>query len=127
MARLYYLKVKGGEHGEFECNELQDYYDKLECDCFDVARMFVGGKLFDLYVDDEGLLKETIIPGVIDTKTGEPLLAGNVVFANHNSAGETTSLSNDDIRLIRESLVRGLVFLDDTPTLVTMARASYER
>ena len=105
MARLLVLDVIDGKGlYEAECNELDDYYRHLKCDCFDVATRKIGDRYFDMFVDDEGLFKDPAIPSVFDSDMN-PMLVGNVVFANHDEYGETTSLSDDDIRIIKESMV----------------------
>ena len=102
MARLLAFNPKSGEFTEFEQETLQDFYDKLECDCFDIASRKVGteGRRYDIFVDDVGLLKENPIISAIDSHF-RPALVGNLVFANHDNEGNTTSLSDDDIKYIK--------------------------
>ena len=87
-----------------ECNDLRDYYKYLDCTCFDITRRKVGDKWFDIFCDDEGLLKDNYIATAY-TSDHEPALVGNLIFANHNEQGETTSLSDDDIMLIRDNML----------------------
>ena len=105
MARCLVLDVIGDKGlYEKECNELQDFYDALRCDCFDIATRRVDGTYFDMFVDDVGLFADNPIPSVID-KNMKPMLVGNVVFANHDMEGNTTSLSDDDISHIKENMI----------------------
>lgn len=83
-----------------ECNELDDYYEHLKCDCFDIATRKIGNKCFDIFVDDCGLLVEDPVISAVDTE-GYPMLAGNLIFANHDDAGNTTSLTDEDIKEIQ--------------------------
>lgn len=103
MAKVLVLDVIGGRGlYEADCSELEDFYRELKCDTFDIAVRKIGGKYFDLFVDDEGLFVDNPIPSVLDTEM-KPMLVGNVVFANHDEHGETTSLSDDDIEKICNS------------------------
>lgn len=126
MARLMYLKPITMETGLFEQTTLQDFYDKLECDCFDIAHLKIGSKYFDLFVDDEGLLKTDQVPSAVD-KDGNVLLVGNIVFANHDSEGETTSLSDEDIAIIKKNLANVLVTANGVKecTFIRVVVASY--
>lgn len=114
-ARLLALDVIGGTgFSEIECKELDDYYKALKCDCFDIAHRKIGGKdgkYFDIFVDDIGLFADSPIPSAIDGN-GNVMLVGNLVFANHDNQGNTTSLSDQDIMLIRNNAVM-LVRADD--------------
>jgi len=105
-ARLLVFDVIGGTgFSEIECSKLDDYYKALKCDCFDVAYRKVGGedgKYFDIFVDDIGLFVDNPIPSAFSSDSGV-MLVGNLIFANHDSHGNTTSLSDEDIMLIRNS------------------------
>lgn len=110
MARLLCLNPTEKTIKEVECSELKDFYEHLECDCFDIAHLNIGGKYFDFFVDDNGLFKENPVPCAVNYFM-KPLLVGNVIFANHNSAGETTDLSDEDIELIKKNIVH-LIIMD---------------
>ena len=107
MARCLVLNVKY-ESGEApiyikECNDLQDFYDAIKADPFDIAVRNVGGRNFDFFVDDNGLFEENAIPSVVDSALN-PLLVGNLVIANHDAEGNTTDLSDDDIKVIKNNI-----------------------
>lgn len=68
----------------------------------------IGGKYFDLWIDDEGLFKQeqdgTILAcGVCDN--AQEILAGKILIVNHNGE-EMASLTNQDMELICENLKR---------------------
>lgn len=102
MARLLLLDVINNETKEVECNVLNDFYEYLQCDTFDIANREIGRKLkrFDLYIDDEGLLKDNAIVSAVDFLS-QPVLVGNIIFANHDEEGNTVDLSDEDIEYIR--------------------------
>lgn len=101
MARL--LLFTGHEFKEVTCDSLDDYYRYLECDTFDITSRNVGGKRFDIFVDDIGLFKDALITGV--SPELEVMLVGNLIFANHDQEGNTTSLSDADIKLIKKEKI----------------------
>lgn len=100
MARVLVFTTNG-ETKEIECNTLDDYYKELNCSTFDIVRRRVGNKMFDIFVDDEGLLKcDPVITMIGDDF--KPMLVGNLIFANSDSEENTTSLSDDDVKLIKD-------------------------
>ena len=103
MAKLLCLDTTMGLR-TVNCDDLQDYYDNLECDTFDIARRQIGGKYFDIFVDDCGLFVDKPIISAI-SKDLNPMLVGNLIFANHDGQGNTTSLSEADMRLIANNVV----------------------
>ena len=50
------------------------------------------------------MFAENPIPSVVDTSL-TPMLVGNCIFANHDLEGNTTSLSDDDIAVIKNEVV----------------------
>ena len=106
MARLLLMKIYDvdidDQFEEIEVTELEDYYKHLECDCFDIAHRKIGDKYYDIFCDDAGLFRDGFIFSAI-FPTGEGMLVGNLIFANHDDQGNTTSLSDDDIRNIKRN------------------------
>lgn len=99
MARVLVLKPEEMCFILAECEELNDFYEQLECDTFDIATRQVGGKYFDIFCDDIGLFRENPVVSAVD-KDGKPMLVGHLIFANHDDHGETTSLTDEDLILI---------------------------
>lgn len=94
--------VKGVKTVEY--SDYRDLYPHLECEHFDITNRIIGGKVFDVICDDEGLLKDNPVVSMVDMAFN-PMLVGNLIFANHDADGNTTSLSQEDIRLIMENLI----------------------
>lgn len=118
MARVLVLDVIEGKGlYESKCNDLNDFYRELKCDCFDIATRRIGGKYFDLFVDDIGLFRDSPIPSVFD-KDMKPMLFGNVVIANHDSKGDMIDLSDEDIKLIKEFTCTA-IYYDSNPIKFT--------
>lgn len=121
MARTLVLDTKKQEIRLAECKCLNDFYRELDAQPFDIVTRPIDGKLFDIFVDDNGLYREDPVVSAVDSE-GNPMLVGNLIFMNHNEAGDTTGLSNDDIFKIVRSL-RRLYKRDGTHLLVVMFNA----
>lgn len=100
MARVLVLNVNGNEVHEADCSDLEDFYRELQAEPLDVVHYLVGDKYYDIFVDDEGLFRDVRVISAIDL-LGKSILVGNLIFANHNEAGETTDLSDSDIDNIK--------------------------
>lgn len=107
MARCLVLDAVECKLYEKDCVELQDFYDAIGCYAFDIANRDIGGRRFDIFVDDIGLFADNPIVSAIDIGR-EPMLVGNLVFANHDSEGNTTDLTDDDIEHIKSNVVHYL-------------------
>ena len=100
-ARVFVLDVIQSDTRivEIDSDELEDFYKELDCHIFDVAVRKVGDVRYDIFCDDIGLLKEDPVVSAID-QDGKPMLVGNLLLANHDDQGRTTSLSLDDVENI---------------------------
>lgn len=107
MARVLVLSVTQNRVYEADCDKLDDFYEHLEAEPLDIARRKIGNKWFDIFVDDEGLLRHNPIISAV-TRDGLAMLAGNLIFANYDGYGETTSLTDEDIELIKKNLILAL-------------------
>lgn len=108
MARVLVLDVIGGKGlYEAECKKLDDFYRELKCDVFDIATRKIGGRYFDLFVDDCGRFVDNAIVSAMGEDRRD-YLVGNIVIANHDSDGNTTSLTRQDIEIIKENVVRAM-------------------
>lgn len=96
MARVLVLDVEKDELREAQCHNIDDFYRELNAEPFDIARRVIGGKPYDIFIDDMGLLKENPIVSAVDGSL-TPMLVGNLVFANHDGSGNTVSLTDEDM------------------------------
>lgn len=81
--------------------DLDDLYRLIECNTIDIVTRQIGNKVFDIVVDDEGLLVENAKISAVDD-FGEPMLFGNLLFFNNDGNGNLTELSEADIKCIRK-------------------------
>ncbi len=119
MARILVLDVEKNEIRQADCNDLDDYYRELGSDIFDIARRKINGRMFDIFCDDIGLFRENPIVSAVSSK-GEPMLVGNLIFANHDAEGNTTSLSDEDILHILSNIGQAFRCGDDTGYSILM-------
>jgi hypothetical protein len=105
MATVLVLDVNADKLRVAECIELEDFYRELDADMFDIAQRNIGGKAYDIFVDDIGLFRENPVVSAI-TKDLEPMLVGNLIFANHDVEGNTTSLTDEDMARILGNIVQ---------------------
>ena len=84
-----------------DINDYTDFYPLLNASCFDITYRSIGDekRRFEIYVDDEGLLKEKPIVSAISSDK-ENILVGNLVIAKHNNEGCQIDLTDDEIDYI---------------------------
>ena len=99
---------------EFNLNSYMDFYNVLKCDTFDIATRKFGGKYYDVYVDDEGLLYGKDVAMVCLDKNGhvKDFLVGNCFICKHNKKGDTISLTDKDIERILACVKEGVMVYD---------------
>ena len=76
-------------------NVLQDLYRILKCQLVICTQIEVIGKLFDVWSDDEALLKDkpTVNPYIDD----ELIIFGSVAFAKSDDEGKLVGLTHNDV------------------------------
>ena len=79
-------------------NVLKDLYKILNCDIVTCTEIEVNGELFDVYSDDEALLKESPVPNLyIDN---DLIIFGSVAFAKADEEGKLVGLASEEIHLL---------------------------
>lgn len=80
---------------------LKEFYKYIQCDCVDIVEIYIDGEYFDIWVDDDGLLKERPIPNLYMNINGyEQILFGNLIFTRTNENGETIGLTDSQIKKV---------------------------
>ncbi len=103
------LREGSAEEVEFVDN-LDTLYQLTNCDCIDITVRKVGQFEYDIVCDDEGLLKGRKIVTAFNAKT-EPMLVGNLLFCNHDEEGGLASLSEEQIKCLKNHI--GQYLYDD--------------
>ena len=79
-------------------NVLHDLYKILNCEIVTCTEIQVNDKLFDVWSDDEALLKNNPSPNLyIDN---DLIIFGSVAFAKADDDGKLVGLSQNDIHLL---------------------------
>ena len=79
-------------------NVLKYLYSILNCELVTCTKIKVKGKLFDVYSDDEALLKDKPAPNLyIDD---DLIIFGSVVFAKADDEGKLVGLSREEVHLL---------------------------
>ena len=95
------LDVKNETVSTIEVEDnLDSFYEKLDCDLFDIVTRKIGGKYFDVMCDDEGLFNDPKISAI--DNYGEIMFVGNLMFFHEDNDGNLVSLSDDDIKHINK-------------------------
>lgn len=82
-------------------DELDFYYDLLDCDMIDIVTRSIGERECTIICDDEGLLKSfpknSAVNGV-----GDVMFVGNLLIVNSDKNGVLTGLSKNDVEYLRQ-------------------------
>ena len=79
----------------------KDLSSLLNCDILDVTRRKFGSQIYDVYCDDEGLLKDDWVPSAFSDEQPEyDFLVGNLFVCSHTSDGDIASLTDEQIKEI---------------------------
>ena len=85
-------------------NVLKNLYRILNCDIVTCIEIEVNGKFFDVYSDDEALLKDKPIPNLyIDD---DLIIFGSVAFAKADDDGKLIGISSDDVHLLWDFVLK---------------------
>lgn len=93
-------------------DDLDTYYNLLNCSCIDIVCRKIGENWYDIICDDEGLFKEEpIVSAFLDN---EPHLVGNIlVVGKADCRGNLTSLSDEQINEITQNVLYYCAFSHD--------------
>lgn len=81
-------------------NVLHDLYNVLNCDLVTCTEIEVKGKFFDVWSDDEALLKDNPVPNLyVDD---DLIIFGSIAFAKVDDDGNLIGLDSDEVHLLWE-------------------------
>lgn len=86
-------------------DELQSYYNLIECSTIDIVRRKVGKRYFHIVCDDEGALVDRAKISAI-SNLGEIRLVGNLVICSDfvTEEGELVGLTDDEAEYIKQHI-----------------------
>lgn len=94
--------------GSFDRNDFRSLYELLNCQTFTIVTRKIGKKYFDIYCDDEGLLKADYVPAGISIDNTE-VLVGNLLIVKHDGNGEVVGLDKDDMKFVKLFMYSGVL------------------
>ena len=88
-------------------NVLSELYKIIGCDLVKVVQVEIEGKFYDVYCDEEFLLKEKPVPTLYIN--AEQILCGNLVFTTCDTDAKRGSVTEEDIgKLIDFILIQAI-------------------
>lgn len=112
MSKALLYKVDAEQLVEVEITDLDSIYAHLECDTIDSTRL---NDDMELYVDDNGLLVDKPNYGMvmIDNRSKVVgVLAGNLLFVEHDDDGSTIDISERRIAAAKELSIETIMYDD---------------
>lgn len=99
-------------------DELQAFYDRLDCSYIDIVKRKIGRKWFNVMCDDEGLFRSPQKISAVDNY-GKAMFVGNLMFFHDDGEGNLVGLSDDDIAYIKRRITKiyTKLFPDGYPAL----------
>ena len=79
-------------------NILHDMYKILRCNLVTCTEIQIDGQYFDVWSDDEALLKDNPVPALYINDN--LVIFGNLLFAKSDDEGELVGLDSDDTPVI---------------------------
>lgn len=78
--------------------ELEEYYRLLDCTLVDIVTRKIGGKLFYIVCDEEGLYSHGDDPRISALNGDyEPMLVGNLLVLGYSDDGEERGLEDEEV------------------------------
>lgn len=103
--QVIYLNVNDNQPPEARQikDELQTFYDLIECDTIDIVRRKIGKRYFHIVCDDEGALMDCAKISAI-SNLGEIRLVGNLVICSDliGNGENLVGLSDDEAEYVKQ-------------------------
>lgn len=90
---------------------LHAMYKYLDCDMVDVAAFTVKGRKYDVWFDDEYMLRAGAkVPTFLLVDSLTPIM-GNILFAKSDEDGKMVGLDEEDIRILTRYIDKNFIAL----------------
>lgn len=97
-------------------------YPLLNCSTFDIQTRRFGKFELDIYIDDEGKLKEdnkVALVTVDDQNKIIEVMVGNIFVVSHTEDGDIKSLTTEEVKAVLETMI-DLVHKDTLQTITVL-------
>lgn len=101
--RGYLIDIENDKAREVEIEDkdhLGQFYKLIGCDCIDIAVRSIGGKPYNIVLDDEGLLVADPIASAVDASY-HAMLAGNLLIFGIGADMDLAGITQEDVDNIR--------------------------
>ena len=107
---IHGILVKDGTIKEIDLEDkLEAYYETLGCELIDIVSRKIGGVMYDIVCDDEGLYNEDSPVSMLNEEMQTPMLVGSL-FICRSDKSELKSLSDDDVHRIKSKWKFGVLW-----------------
>ena len=79
-------------------NTLADMYKIIGCDLVTCTGIQINGQYFDVWSDDEALLKDNSFPSLY--VNDDLVIFGNIIFSKCDDEGKTIGLDNGELQIL---------------------------
>lgn len=84
---------------------LEGYYKALDCTTIDITRRYIGGRLFEIVVDDEGALRTNPVVSAVDHEM-RPMLYGRLFITQYDGGEDLKDLTEAEAEhILRHTLL----------------------
>lgn len=102
----YIIDIDNDKAGLVEIGDddhLGQFYKLIGCGCIDICTRKIGGKYYNIVIDDEGLLVADPVFAAIDTRM-RGMLAGNIIIFGIGDDQDLCSIEDTDPANIRDNM-----------------------
>lgn len=105
--KVIYLDVENKKKpSEMDIEDNLDvFYALIGCKTIDIVTRCIGGKIYEVIIDDEGTFKKAPVISAVNVK-GEAQMVGNLIITGlADEDGDLTSLTDEDVKNIKANIV----------------------
>ena len=90
-------------------DDLDTLYQLIGCDTIDIVLRKIGGKPYQIILDDEGLFANKPVLTMADPENKDDIIVGTVVIAGKaDENGDLTSVTEEDVQHIENYIYYGV-------------------
>jgi len=108
-----------------ECgNDLKTLYKLCDCSTIEIPYRKIGDYWYDIVCDEEGIFRENQKSSAFK-ENYKVAFVGNLLFCNHDSEGELTSLTDEQIENLKRHIQICCAYANDDSTEQVLINTIY--